>query len=255
MAEPDRRKTMYKPHRAFNAPADPKAKIWHYMDITKFLSLIMTRQLFFGRLDRTSDPLDGSVAKMNLRQRDQLYKDLPASEIESAVRFRAQLRKHMVIHCWHLNEVESAAMWKLYLKSDEGVAIQSTFTRLCDSFRDVKEHDVHVGSIRYIDFDREFMPEDDVFSPVVHKRKSFAYEQEVRAVIAKLPATQTDDDRQAPPFKTGLAVPVDITRLIEKVYVSPSSQRWVADLIRTLVQKFEANVPVVHSALGDDPVF
>jgi hypothetical protein len=245
---------MYKPHPAFKAPDDRNAKIWHYMDITKFLSLIMTRKLFFGRLDRTSDPLDGSVAKLNVRQRDQVYRNASKGEIESMARFREQMRKHMVIHCWHLNQVESAAMWKLYLKSDEGVAIQSTFARLCDSFNGLEEYDVHVGMIEYIDFDSELVPEDDAFRPAVYKRKSFAYEHEVRAVIAKFPEGDADG-RQPSPFKAGLAVPVDMNRLIEKVYVSPSSELWIADLIRTLVDKFETNLPVVHSTLDDDPVF
>ena len=34
------------------------------------------------------------------------------------------------VNCWHINEHESAAMWDLYLKSNEGIAIQSTYQKL-----------------------------------------------------------------------------------------------------------------------------
>jgi hypothetical protein len=37
-----------------------------------------------------------------------------------------------------LGEQESAAMWKLYLKSDEGVAIRSTVDRFVHSFDGIR---------------------------------------------------------------------------------------------------------------------
>jgi len=38
-----------------------------------------------------------------------------------------KLRKSFVVNCWHTNNKgESDAMWRLYLKTNEGVAIQST---------------------------------------------------------------------------------------------------------------------------------
>lgn len=39
-------------------------------------------------------------------------------------------KKRVFVNCWHLNEYESAAMWDLYLKNEEGVAIQTTFNRI-----------------------------------------------------------------------------------------------------------------------------
>jgi len=47
--------------------------------------------------------------------------------------------KFNAINCWHMNDHESAAMWKLYLKSDEGIAIQSTYRKLKDAITDDDE--------------------------------------------------------------------------------------------------------------------
>jgi hypothetical protein len=41
--------------------------------------------------------------------------------------------RYSAINCWHTNEHESAAMWKLCLKSDEEIAVQSTYEKVRDS--------------------------------------------------------------------------------------------------------------------------
>ncbi len=40
-----------------------------------------------------------------------------------------KIREIHFVSCWHENETESEAMWKLYLKSGDGVAIQTTVVR------------------------------------------------------------------------------------------------------------------------------
>jgi len=44
------------------------------------------------------------------------------------------MRRYVFVNPWHKNEFESAAMWKLYLKSEEGVAIRTTVERLKHAF-------------------------------------------------------------------------------------------------------------------------
>ena len=36
----------------------------------------------------------------------------------------------MLINCWHESDHESAAMWKLYAKDDNGIAIKTDFDSL-----------------------------------------------------------------------------------------------------------------------------
>ncbi len=89
----------------------------------------------------------------------------------------------MAVNCWHMNEHESAAMWKLYLKSDEGIAVQSTYNKLLNSMHDSNDFMLLVGAVNYIDYNKEVIPFGNAFYPYIHKRKSFEHERELRAVI------------------------------------------------------------------------
>lgn len=89
------------------------------------------------------------------------------------------------VNCWHANEHESAAMWKLYLKSDEGIAIQSTYKRLKESIID--DEDVLIGKVNYIDYETDIIDPNNQYGSLIHKRKSFEHEKEIRAVITKWP--------------------------------------------------------------------
>ncbi|MCU4716445.1 hypothetical protein OCE25_29900 [Bacillus cereus] len=44
------------------------------------------------------------------------------------------------------NEGESAAMWDLYVKSGEGIAVQTTFGRIKQSL-DCREEDIYIGKV------------------------------------------------------------------------------------------------------------
>jgi hypothetical protein len=46
---------VFKEHRVFQKPEDENAKIWRYMDFTKFVSLLDTKSLYFTRVDRLGD--------------------------------------------------------------------------------------------------------------------------------------------------------------------------------------------------------
>ena len=149
------------------------------------------------------------------------------------------------MNCWHENEHESAAMWDLYLKSNEGIAIRSTFGKLIGCFENDHRPAVHIGRVRYLDYQKEKLPDDNELYPFMYKRKSFAHENEIRALIY--------DEKEAE--KSGIFIPVDVTRLIEKIYVAPTAESWIHDLVVSLTKKYELNIEVIKSRLFDDPVF
>lgn len=55
-----------------------------------------------------------------------------------------------------MNDYESAAMWKLFLKTNEGVAIQTTYGRLFDSL-DKLPKPVYVSTVKYIDYENDII--------------------------------------------------------------------------------------------------
>lgn len=238
---------MYKEHPAFEKPQDEDVRIWRYMDFTKFVSLLDRKALFFPRSDKLPDPFEGSYSKPiaeALKGKDQLRKllSLPYKK----------LKKFIFINSWHMNEYESAAMWKLYLKSDEGVAIQSTFKRLVKSVDSHAEHDIFIGRVKYIDYETQWFPQNNIFYAFLHKRRSFVHENELRAIVLrfrkKLPTPEEGLD-------VGLYIDVDLEALIENVFVSPTSPRWFSDLVVSVVKRYELNKNVIQSSLAKGPVY
>ena len=127
-------------HPAFLQPADSAAKIWRYLDLAKYISLLKNRTLHFTRLDQFSDPFEGTITKRKYEEIVQIAaqgeadKKIPWHwqgryfEILMAM-YRRAPRCHFV-NCWHMNEHESEAMWKLYARSEYAVSIESTYARL-----------------------------------------------------------------------------------------------------------------------------
>ena len=239
---------MFREHPQFSPPQETDIRIWRYLDFTKFVSLLDRQALFFARSHKLNDPFEGSYARANRRQRS-----VPNDELPDRVYKQGQsgkdIRKNTLINSWHMNEQESAAMWQLYLKSDEGVAIQSTYRRLTESFHATKE-DVFVGIVKYIDYNRDMMPAGDSFYPFLYKRKHFQHESELRAVV-QLPNV----DETVMAGKGGIYVPVDMDRLIETIYISPTAERWVKALVESVLEKYAIEKRVVDSTLCEEPSF
>jgi len=123
---------MYKEHANFKTPT--AAKLWRYMDLSKLIALLHSGCLFFARADRLGDPWEGAASPVSVTFRKVLVTETGLDYQRLADIYKST-RRHTYISCWHENPNESAAMWKLYLKSDEGIAIQTTFERLRECFR------------------------------------------------------------------------------------------------------------------------
>jgi hypothetical protein len=152
-----------------------------------------------------------------------------------------------------MNEHESAAMWKLYVKSDEGIAIQSTYSKLLHSFYDSDDYTLFVGTVKYVDYNKEVIPIDNMFYPYIHKRRSFEYERELRAIITPIEKKSKGLTFQPLP-KEGVHVPINIPSLVEMVYVSPTCEIWFEDLVRSVLKTYQVEKTVKRSSLADDPI-
>ena len=251
---------MYEEHPTFIQPENEEIQIWRYMDFSQLVSLIDSRRLYFTRADKFDDPFEGSWPKINVAERELVPEEIPIEEHEmylKAMRHFGEINKHWprynAINCWHMNEYESAAMWKLYLKSDEGIAIQSTYAKLKKSLID--DEKIFIGMVKYIDYDKEYIDARCVLGPFVHKRKSFAHEQEVRALVIKWPTCKKRFDFTQETIEQGMQIKIDIETLIERIYIAPSTPTWFADLVKAVVIRYGYDFEVVHSKLNENPVY
>jgi len=251
---------MFVKHPLFAQPEDPSAKVWRYMDFTKFVSLMDSKCLFFPRADKFHDPFEGSMPIPNITGRAAFLETIPNPErsitkesITSSWEIGKNWPRYHAINCWHMNDHESAAMWKLYLKSDEGIAIQSRYSKLCESI--IYEQPFYVGMVKCIDYDKDFIPPNKLLSPFLYKRKSFEHEREVRILIAKWPITENGLDWKLETMDFGLSVRVDLPRLIERIYIAPGAPTWFVDLMKAVISKYEYEFEVVHSKMDEKALF
>ena len=242
-------------HPCFPQPGNEKILVWRYIDFTKFLSLISTKTLYLPRADKLGDPFEGSYSKANIQFRPQVYKDMPADSFNKMISRMSYLarwrRQWTYISCWHMNDHESAAMWKLYTNTKESVAIQTTYENLVNALPE----SVYVGLVQYIDYKKDWLPEDNTFYPFMHKRKSFAHENEVRIIRQEEPVYEGKILVDKQNDRDGIAVAVNLTLLIDKVYIAPTASTWDRSLVEEVLKKYEINKEVKLSNLDEDPVY
>lgn len=254
--------------RRFKTPKK-NAKIWRYLDLSKFISLISEEALTFTRVDVLNDSFEGSYSKPSLDARDNIYSDIPHEKKKDLSNIYKRLRAFTFINCWHISEYESEAMWRLYLSSSEGIAIQSTYNRLNKSFNEPNNMNVVLGNVNYIDYTNENMDLSNPLLAFFYKRKSFEYENELRAAFTKIPMAEggfinlcdfdddigKDFDIKKPLDNKIMKLKVDLNILIEKIYVSPTSEDWFMDIIKSIVGKYDLNKEVKKSDIINDPIF
>lgn len=269
----------YQPHEVFTPPPDD-ATIWRYLDFAKFLSLLESGCLYFARADRLGDPFEGSTTRVTVEARkDWMPKQgLPETFAAEFEQIQRQGTQTHFVNCWHLSDHESEAMWRLYLKSNEGIAIRSTFARLRQALENA-EPDVFIGVVSYVDYDKQLIPEGNAFWPFLHKRLSLEHDRELRAIITgfvdlvynRATVLENPDvrlgtfeegrklgvDLEQTSFDlpVGLKVPVDLGTLIETIYVAPTADAWLGDLAKSVCRRYDLSMDVNLSRLGEDPIY
>jgi len=257
---------MYQEHTCFKLSCSEDSKVWRYIDFTKYVSMLEESTLWFSRADCLIDPFDSEVpnsviAKMKRGWEQALAQarsvEMPEEikkawiqQIEGSRDFMRDMRLRYAVNCWHQNDHESAAMWKLYLKSDEGIAVVSTPRKLIESVRNAPFL-MFAGSVEYVDFDN-YPFFNNSFSPVMRKRKSFEHEHELRIVAVK----EKDGAWSPEAFEgNGVSIKVNVPQLIEAIYVSPTAQAWVARLVEQVARRFNLACDIRRSSLAERPLW
>src|SRR5918992_1135514 len=267
---------MHTAHPAFRSPPDIDGKIWQYMELAEFVSMLNRKALFFVKANKLRDPYEGINPQFNNMMKykgdkEEQNQNFPNSHrinhVDQSVaqrmiqRFQVY-RQLVLINPWHYNEYESAAMWNLYSHENAGIAIQSTTRKLSKCFDDNKEDTIWIGKVQYLDFSKDGANEwDNLIQAFVTKRKSFEYENEIRAVTC-MPAdanlskesivktanredlffSSSPKDRVINPkdlTDKGKYVSADLQTLIEKVYIAPYAEPWFEEVLESLLSKYE----------------
>ncbi|MDW3683336.1 hypothetical protein RA280_16595 [Cupriavidus sp. CV2] len=268
-APPDNRESAYSARPIFEAPADDSA-IWRYMSFEQFISFLLTESLWFSRGStlRSMDPYEGQLPKENATidpatLLSRLYKDqkFESSQIDQFSHthrvLQGRFQNAALNNCWNLGDHESHAMWKVYGRGKNSVALRSTFSRLKSSFGPYSDYDVLIGKIRYIDYKVAELDESNYLNLYLHKAPFYSSENELRCIIVDdgdIPFFP--DDEPIPlayygrelTFRPGAPVPVDLNGLFHEVVVGPEADPWFYDSVCGVLKKFGLDhISVVRS--------
>ncbi len=256
-------------HPAFTPPQNPDAVIRRYMDFSKFISMLEHGALWFSRVDLLGDEYEGTYSVPD-REQHKSHQHPQAEEHQKLHRF---LKKWTLVCCWHMNQYESVGMWSAYANNGDGVAICSTYKKLCDCL----DAACYVGVVQYKDYatDSFAPPLSNFFVPFVHKQIFHRHEEELRAVLAWPPPTvplvgerpswmkyefkddngnriMYDYDREPPYF--GALHAIDLRNLIDEIVLGPKSRPWLKELVEKTVLRYGlTGVPVIVSRLCKKP--
>lgn len=265
------------------------AMLWRYMTLDKLINLLTTNRLFFAPLYsyQKSDPFEGVLPRIGRETLREIFLSGYEDRLLILTQFRnillekatgqpeelaqikkveeviAQVENHpslmekisfrifksTLVNCWHQNEFESEAMWRLYSENNKGIAIQTTLQNLVDSIDDQR---IFLSEVKYINFSDEKLEPKDLLvnghlSPLL-KRKSFEHEKELRLFL------QPENDLKS------LSVPnyhykhelieVDISKLISKIYISPYATELFANSVKEVMRRFGIDEnKIIHSDL------
>jgi len=231
------------------------------------------------------------------------YEQATENGLEKHKKLVGVLREITYISCWHNKGYESAAMWSKYGNHDGAIAVETTVENLRNAVA-AAEHNIHLAKVEYTVFNEDHRDEeeDDIsdidpeelnrkfllthedshtFAPFLYKRKSFDYEDEIRAIIQKPSYADSADEEDALPIRiqtedgwkyikddkdpdrNGVEPHVLVNQLIDKIHVSPGSPGWILKTVREAVKAKdrlpdtddEVNSFVVESQLDANPVF
>lgn len=256
-------------------------KIIRYLSFTKFVAMLEESSLHFHRIDKLQDQFECSWTypskDMYNAELVNTIGDTDASNkiIQNHDYLLNIARMYTYVNSWCIGWSESVAMWKLFVQPPtEGIAIASTIGRLKSSFKErmlidrfrkimTKEITVFMGKVEYIDYENDAMDVSNLINLSFYKRKCYSYENEFRAIfLNSLGLGAVLKDIKNNELQSGIDIdhvighdlPIDTCKIIEKIYLSPESERWYVDLVKSVHDQYMLDIPIIESSIDMKPL-
>jgi hypothetical protein len=237
-----------------SAAADAE-KVWRYMSFSRFAWLLQKKQLWLSRADLLGDPWEISLAGNQLEHVISRHPPttlplpdlMPETAMQQSERIIKMWRRQTFVNCWSASEHESHALWRIYCRSADGVAVQTTLARLRASVSGLAVHRVTYetpGSRRQT----PSLPD-----LVAKKRPMFAYEQEVRIVLSTEGKGGSDTEQEA----LGHGLEWDPEKSVEWIRIHPEADYSFMKTVTAMVELYAPVLKdrVVWSAMNTLPPF
>ena len=240
-------------------------RIWKYMDVPSFLSLLTKKSLTFVRCDLINEKYEGTFPKITSTEIDQYAsKAISTGKLNPGYQNLSEIlesdRNKHYINCWCKSEFEMFHMWKVYSK-ENGIAIETKYEKLKTSI--ISSEKIFPTDVEYIDFNNPpYINWTNGMSIIKIKKSEYIAENELRLLIAypreledQLLLYKSHEDKRVPSIKLYSETPVilceiDVRELISKIHISPFAPKWFTTVvIDTLCQFGLSDIEVVQSEL------
>jgi hypothetical protein len=214
----------------------PQQALLRYMDFWKFEDLFKTQTLYFCRADKFDDALEGMPSPKGVQgtSRSDLAFQNTAIRVEPSyedqLAYRAIAKGCTFVNCWHINTIDTPAMWKSYTKSNDSLLVVTTQERLEASLK----QQVVMAGVKYVSSETPRTEFGDR-SLFFYKDAQYSFEQEYRLLIDLLMlggSISPDDENDF--FRR---VPVDLSTLIQFIQPHPEANEETRSKIETLVRE------------------
>lgn len=225
-------------------------KLWRYMDLSKFISLIEKNTLWLARADTFRDKREGRFPDDMRKATEKAFETYGSSydsPFKDAGDVQDYLQKNTFISCWHKNFDENMVMWEIYGGNNNALAIQTTVEKIRDNICPEKlngdslvlreviyEQPENISGV--LNFDACFFI----------KRPHFSFENEVRISLNTF--SITNPSKNTP---HGYYLPININGFVEKILIHPDSPDWLWDAIYSITKKYEIHAPVERGVYGN----
>ncbi|MFG0351911.1 hypothetical protein ACF8LD_12880 [Pseudomonas sp. zbq_5] len=243
-----------------------------YMDTHKFLSLVQGKKLFMSKMSGFKDNLEGGLTAsdffectndasifdvaMNCRgaEASKLIEEINGRTFETifgpqlkndAVDFFYNAREWIYVSCWYKSNEECPAMWDLY-GGKNSVCIFTTEEKLRKvTLANQDINNLVFEDVKYIGHKKD--KHQGTLSPFKSKATPYCFEKEFRSIAW--------NDGAAPLSRKTNNLPgitsdeINLNDFIDRVVISPFSDSWYAESIKSICAQYGVNVQVTESTL------
>lgn len=245
------------------------AFLWRYIELHKLLDLLVNEHIYFTRLDKFEDGIEGITGKnVSLKAFNQ---STPITKENINTSFTETMQSHIIkedktrrleylnglsnsqltqfASCWYLGNRESLAMWKLYSRND-GVAIKFPARELVDTLKAAAESytnsDFKIFILGPVDYKNiwPFDPHEkfDGKFNALKKDKSYSHESEFRFIAVT--NIQTKGKYDSFKLPTGKLIGYKL-----EIRTNPFMADYQKDILFKFLSKFGLSNCLTHSRM------
>ncbi len=220
-----------------------------YLDLPRFINFLKTSSLYLCRSDLFPDKFEGSFTPAIREAISAAYKK---NRIEYGYEeFKKELREGVFLNCWSLGIDDNMALWQLYGKTDDCVAITTTVSKLATAIK--RFTGSGYLSIRKVDYIRHWKDPAIVVNPYSsvfrYKVVGYKFENEVRVILDRFEATFESPDKE-----DGVSIHVDLSIFLRSIVVSPECSHWFREVVKDIASKYGVSCPIRVSSMSRKPI-